>query len=311
MERVPCLQNVGIQNVTCGPISYSPDVYPLLGPWPGYGLRSFPLQGAWSRTANTGIVCQHFGRHKPMCLSSPLLRKYCHAKSSLMGYRPHGHAPTQTRLKNFWCACGFSYGIVHAGGIGKYLSDWMISGEPPFDLTEFDPARYGNWTSKLVCVCVRARSCVCAYVRACVFLCGWMSDSLCRAPTRLRVCGFAFFCATGTSLPISSLTSKMPVFPCTVHCGEGAGVVRSQQHLQLPAHCGGAARRSAAAHQSHLLPTEGARRRVWLPQWMGAAKVVSVVYLCLFHPQWFLGSCPARVPEDNFRVHAGFFRYLM
>jgi hypothetical protein len=35
MERVPCLQKVGIQNVTCGPISYSPDVYPLLGPWPG------------------------------------------------------------------------------------------------------------------------------------------------------------------------------------------------------------------------------------------------------------------------------------
>jgi dimethylglycine dehydrogenase len=35
----------------------------------------------------------------------------------------------------------FSYGIVHGGGIGKYLADWILNGEPAYDLTELDPAR--------------------------------------------------------------------------------------------------------------------------------------------------------------------------
>jgi dimethylglycine dehydrogenase len=35
-----------------------------------------------------------------------------------------------------------SYGIVHGGGIGKYLADWIINGEPTFDLNELDPGRY-------------------------------------------------------------------------------------------------------------------------------------------------------------------------
>lgn len=40
-----------------------------------------------------------------------------------------------------------SYGIIHAGGVGKYLSDWILHGEPPFDLIELDPNRYGKWTT--------------------------------------------------------------------------------------------------------------------------------------------------------------------
>uniref|UniRef100_A0A8D1R3Q3 Dimethylglycine dehydrogenase, mitochondrial n=1 Tax=Sus scrofa TaxID=9823 RepID=A0A8D1R3Q3_PIG len=41
----------------------------------------------------------------------------------------------------------FKYGIIHAGGVGKYLSDWILHGEPPFDLIELDPNRYGKWTT--------------------------------------------------------------------------------------------------------------------------------------------------------------------
>jgi hypothetical protein len=36
----------------------------------------------------------------------------------------------------------FRYGIVHGGGIGKYLADWILKGEPEYDLNELDPARY-------------------------------------------------------------------------------------------------------------------------------------------------------------------------
>ena len=40
------------------------------------------------------------------------------------------------------------YGIVHAGGVGKYLSDWIINGEPSYDLLECDPNRYASWTDQ-------------------------------------------------------------------------------------------------------------------------------------------------------------------
>uniref|UniRef100_A0A8C4YKV5 Dimethylglycine dehydrogenase, mitochondrial n=1 Tax=Gopherus evgoodei TaxID=1825980 RepID=A0A8C4YKV5_9SAUR len=44
-----------------------------------------------------------------------------------------------TGVRNYWVAIGFGYGIIHAGGVGKYLSDWILDGEPPFDLIELDP----------------------------------------------------------------------------------------------------------------------------------------------------------------------------
>ncbi|EDO40332.1 predicted protein [Nematostella vectensis] len=51
-------------------------------------------------------------------------------------------------LPNMWVAIGTGYGIIHSGGIGKYLSDWIIDGEPQYDLNELDPGRYGKWFTK-------------------------------------------------------------------------------------------------------------------------------------------------------------------
>ncbi|KAJ6669846.1 hypothetical protein lerEdw1_000395 [Lerista edwardsae] len=85
MEMVPVLKQADIINVVAGPITYSPDILPMVGPHQG--------------------------------------------------------------VRNYWVAIGFGYGIIHAGGIGKYLSDWIIEGEPSFDLIELDPNRYGKWTT--------------------------------------------------------------------------------------------------------------------------------------------------------------------
>ncbi|KAK2538840.1 Dmgdh [Columba guinea] len=85
MEMVPVLKNADIINTIAGPITYSPDILPMVGPHQG--------------------------------------------------------------VRNYWVAIGFGYGIIHAGGIGKYLSDWILEGEPPFDLIELDPNRYGKWTT--------------------------------------------------------------------------------------------------------------------------------------------------------------------
>ena len=85
-ERVPSFANAGISQVICGPIMYSPDSLPMVGPWQG--------------------------------------------------------------LSNFWLSCGFGYGIIHAGGAGRYLANWIINGEPPYQLIEVDPVRYGKWTTR-------------------------------------------------------------------------------------------------------------------------------------------------------------------
>nr|XP_044633082.1 dimethylglycine dehydrogenase, mitochondrial [Equus asinus] len=85
MELVPVLKKADIITIVNGPITYSPDILPMVGPHQG--------------------------------------------------------------VRNYWVAVGFGYGIVHAGGVGKYLSDWILHGEPPFDLIELDPNRYGKWTT--------------------------------------------------------------------------------------------------------------------------------------------------------------------
>lgn len=48
---------------------------------------------------------------------------------------------------NYWNACAESYGIAHAQGLGRYIVHWMEHGEPPYELTEADPARYGKWAT--------------------------------------------------------------------------------------------------------------------------------------------------------------------
>lgn len=38
--------------------------------------------------------------------------------------------------------------MLSQGGIGKYLADWIVDGEPPYDLNELDHGRYGKWATK-------------------------------------------------------------------------------------------------------------------------------------------------------------------
>ncbi|CAH3022869.1 unnamed protein product [Porites evermanni] len=51
-------------------------------------------------------------------------------------------------LPNMWLAVGTGYGIIHSGGIGTYLADWIIDGEPPYDLIELEQGRYGTWATR-------------------------------------------------------------------------------------------------------------------------------------------------------------------
>ena len=86
MTRVPVLARAGIQRIVNGPITYTPDGNPLVGP-------AFGLPG-------------------------------------------------------LWLACGLSFGITQAGGIGQYLAEWIVEGQPSIDLWELDPRRYGGYATE-------------------------------------------------------------------------------------------------------------------------------------------------------------------
>ncbi|MDX2453521.1 FAD-dependent oxidoreductase [Desulfosarcina sp.] len=83
--RFPIMGDTGFKHVTDGPITYTPNGDPLVGP-------AYPL-------------------------------------------------------KNFFHACGYSFGITQAGGIGHYLAGWIMNGEPEIDLWPVDSRRYGSYAN--------------------------------------------------------------------------------------------------------------------------------------------------------------------
>ncbi len=84
--RMPILGTVGVQRVINGPIPYSPDGNPYVGP--------------------------AFG------------------------------------LPNFFHCCGFSFGICQGGGAGKSIAEWLIDGQPEWDLWSLDPRRYTEYANQ-------------------------------------------------------------------------------------------------------------------------------------------------------------------
>ena len=50
-------------------------------------------------------------------------------------------------LKNYWVACGCMGGFSQGGAIGLTLANWMIHGDPGYDIFGMDIARYGSFAS--------------------------------------------------------------------------------------------------------------------------------------------------------------------
>ena len=68
---------------------------------------------------------------------------------------PIGYTPDSQQLlgpvygiPNFYCLAGCNFGITQAGGVGKYLAEWIVEGEPSIDLSGLDPRRFGHWASR-------------------------------------------------------------------------------------------------------------------------------------------------------------------
>jgi len=50
--------------------------------------------------------------------------------------------------RNFFHCCAFTFGIVQAGGAGKTIAEWVVNGEPDWDLWPLDCRRYGKFADR-------------------------------------------------------------------------------------------------------------------------------------------------------------------
>ena len=50
-------------------------------------------------------------------------------------------------LPGYWCACGVMAGFSQGGGVGLTVANWMVDGDPGFDVFAMDVARFGAWTT--------------------------------------------------------------------------------------------------------------------------------------------------------------------
>ena len=89
-ERLPAFGRAGIRTVNNGPICYTPDGCPLLGPVDGHD--------------------------------------------------------------GLWLAAGFAVGIGTGGGSGRFLADWMVEGQPGYELPIVHPSRFGCDMSRERCL---------------------------------------------------------------------------------------------------------------------------------------------------------------
>ncbi|MCY4502634.1 MAG: FAD-dependent oxidoreductase, partial [Alphaproteobacteria bacterium] len=50
-------------------------------------------------------------------------------------------------LPDFWCACAVMAGFSQGGGVGLALANWIVDGDPGFDIHAMDVARFGAWAT--------------------------------------------------------------------------------------------------------------------------------------------------------------------
>ncbi|VDO29530.1 unnamed protein product, partial [Onchocerca flexuosa] len=50
--------------------------------------------------------------------------------------------------QNYWLQAGYFDGVSSGGGMGKYLADWIIDGEPPSELFDTDANRFDRWVTR-------------------------------------------------------------------------------------------------------------------------------------------------------------------
>ena len=50
-------------------------------------------------------------------------------------------------MTNYWCACGVMAGFSQGGGVGLALANWIVDGDPGFDVWAMDVSRFGDYAT--------------------------------------------------------------------------------------------------------------------------------------------------------------------
>uniref|UniRef100_A0A1I7WRY2 DAO domain-containing protein n=1 Tax=Heterorhabditis bacteriophora TaxID=37862 RepID=A0A1I7WRY2_HETBA len=108
-------------------------VYPLVKGSRGISADFSRLNGAYTR------ACELIPGLKDAELD---------AKAAVFSMTADGYPLVGPFDKNYWLSTGFLDGVSSGGGIGKYLADWMVDGEPPQELFDTDASRYDRWASR-------------------------------------------------------------------------------------------------------------------------------------------------------------------
>jgi len=68
---------------------------------------------------------------------------------------PIGYSPDSQPLcgpakgmPNFYHACGIQVGITQSAAVGKSIAEWVTEGETEWDLSAWDPRRFGDWATQ-------------------------------------------------------------------------------------------------------------------------------------------------------------------
>ena len=51
-------------------------------------------------------------------------------------------------LPNLYHACGIQVGITQSAAVGKAIAEWVTEGETEWDMTAWDPRRFGDWADQ-------------------------------------------------------------------------------------------------------------------------------------------------------------------
>lgn len=51
-------------------------------------------------------------------------------------------------MRGMWSACAVMAGFSQGGGVGLALANWMVEGDPGFDVFAMDVSRFGDWANK-------------------------------------------------------------------------------------------------------------------------------------------------------------------
>jgi 4-methylaminobutanoate oxidase (formaldehyde-forming) len=103
-------------------------------------------------------------RRLPFLDQAEIITLVCHPGAYTPDCQPIlGPMPGAT---GFWNACGMSLnGYGGAGGVGKLMAEWIVTGEPDQDIYAFRSTRFGSYYAQTDYAAERTRECVKYYYR--------------------------------------------------------------------------------------------------------------------------------------------------